>query len=120
MTLLVSVHRRDALSGELGPDLVTATGAELAGFEAWRSSVYGSAAVRRRGSHFLPQLASADLVLEGADLTAFQKECAALLRDVVELSAELSVNVETLRYRLSNIASATEQAIAIDGVVWIS
>jgi hypothetical protein len=118
--LVVSVHQRDPVSGELGPDLVTETGAELAGFEAWRSSVYGSAAVRERGSHFLPQLARADLVLEGDDLIAFQKECAVLLRDVVDVSSDLNVDVETLRFRLSNIAAATDRAIAIGGVVWIS
>ncbi len=99
---------------------MTETGAELAGFEAWRSSVYGSAAVRERGSHFLPQLARADLVLEGDDLIAFQKECAVLLRDVVDVSSDLNVDVETLRFRLSNIAAATDRAIAIGGVVWIS
>jgi hypothetical protein len=120
VTLVVSVHERDPISGELGPDLVTGTGAELAGFEAWRSSVYGSAAVRRRGSQFLPRLAGADLLLEGDDLIAFQKECAVLLREIVELSADLDVDAETLRFRLSNIAAATEQAIAIGGVVWIS
>jgi len=118
--LVVSVHQRDPDSGEFGPDLVTKTGAELAGFESWRSSVYGSAAVRRRGGRFLPQLAEADLVLEGDDLIAFKEECALLLRDVVGLSSDLNVDVESLGFRLSNIAAATEQAIAVRGVVWIS
>ena len=120
MTLVVSVHQRDPDSGELGPDLVAKSGAELAGFEAWRTSVYGSAAMRRRGAHFLPQLSRGDLVLEGNDLIPFLKECVDLLRDVAQLSSDLGINVETLGFRLSNIAAATNQAISIAGVVWIS
>jgi hypothetical protein len=66
--LLVKTRRPTARSNSSpGPDLVTETGAELAGFEAWRSSVYGSAVVRQRGSRFLPQLAIADLVVETDD-----------------------------------------------------
>ena len=120
MTLVVSVHQRNPESGEFDPDLVAETGADLAGFESWRSSVYGSAAVRRRGGRFMPQLAGADLVLEGDDLIAFKEECALLLRDVVGLSTELNVDVETSRFRLSNIAAATDPAIAVRGVVWTS
>jgi len=120
MTLAISVHQRTAGSDELGPNLVTETGAELAGWEVWRSSVYGAAAVGRRGARFLPRLASADLVVEGDELFAFQKECQALLSDVGSLALELQVDVEALRFRLSNIASAIDCALSIGGVVWIS
>jgi hypothetical protein len=99
---------------------VVETGADLAGFESWRTAVYGSASVRRRGAIFLPRLAGADLLLEGDDLIPFRAECASLLRDVVQLGADLGIDVERLRFRISNIAAAAEQAISIGGVVWIS
>ena len=109
MTLAISVHQRDPHSGDLGPNLLVEIGADLAGFEVWRTSVYGSAAVRQRGARFLPQLARGDLMLEGSDLVTFRKECADLIRDVAQLSSDLKVDVETLRFRLSNIAAATDQ-----------
>jgi len=120
VTLAISVHQRIAGSGELGPNLVIEPGADLAGWEVWRASVYGSAAVRRRGARFLPQLAHADLVVEGDELFAFREECLALLGDVGTLASELEVDLEALRFRLSNIAAATERAISSGGVVWIS
>ena len=120
MSLTISVHQRDPDSGELGPGLVVETGADLAGFESWRTSVYGSAAVRRRGAYFLPQLARSDLMLEGNDLVLFRTECASLLSDIAQLGADLGIDVERLRFRLSNILAATDQAIAIRGVVRLS
>lgn len=120
MTLVVSVHQCDPGSGEVGPSLALKPGAELAGFEVWRTAVYGSAAMRRRGARFLPQLATSDLLLESSDLLAFQQECADLLRDIGPLSAELGLDVQTLKLRLSNIAAAVDRAISIGGFVWIS
>ena len=120
MTLVVSVHECDPSSGEVGPSLVLEPGAELAGFEVWRTVVYGSEAMRRRGARFLPRLASSDLLLEGSDLLAFHEECADLIRDIGPLSAELGLDVDTLGLRLSNIAAAVDRAISIGGFVWIS
>jgi len=120
VTLSIGVHRFDPNSGELGPDLIVEPGAALAGFEIWRTSVYGSASVRQRGARFLPQLATGDLLIEGADLFAFQEECAFILRNVVEVASDVGVDVETLRFRLSNMVAAADQAISIGGAVWIS
>jgi len=120
VTLTVSVHQRAPDSGELGPDLLVDAGAELAGFEAWRTSVYGSEAIIQRGARFLPRLVSADLIIEGSDLIPFQAECTGLIRDVERLGAELGIDAGTLRLRLSNVAAATKRAILIGGVVWIS
>ena len=120
MTLSVSVHQRDADTGELGPDLVAEAGAGLGGFEVWRTSVYGSDAVRRRGAHFLPQLASANLMLEGDELALFRAECVGLIGDVQQLGIELGVGPETLSHRLSNFVAAADQAMLVGGVVWIA
>jgi hypothetical protein len=119
MSLDVSVHRRDPTSGELGPDLVVETGANLAGFENWRTNVYGSHSVRQR-ARFLPQLATGDLVIEGADLVPLLEECVHVLRDIDAIANDVEVDVETLRFRVANIAAATARAISISGVVWIS
>ena len=120
MSLAVSVHQRDPESGKLGPDLVVGPGASLAGFEVWRASVYGSDSVRRRGARFLPQLASGDLLVEGETLAPFKAECAGLVADAEQLSAELGIDAETLKNRFSNLAAAADQATLVAGVVWIS
>jgi hypothetical protein len=120
VTLAISVHQRDPNSGELGPDLVVEIGADLAGFENWRTAVYGAAAVQQRGARFLPRLATGDLTIEGADLLVFREECTVLLRDVAQLAIDLGVGVETLRFRIANMVAATDQAISVGGVVWIS
>lgn len=82
--------------------------------------VYGSAAVRLRGAHFLPELAHQDLMIEGADVVVFISECAALLADIDSLAAETCVGVEDLRFRITNLLRAAEKAQTIHGVVWIS
>lgn len=120
MTLSVSVHQWEEGTGKLGPDLVVGPAAALAGFELWRTTVYGSAAIRKRGALLLPRLATGDLLIEGSELLAFQQECELLLKDVAAIAAELGLDSETLRFRLSNIANAIAQAIAIGGVVWVS
>lgn len=92
----------------------------LAGFEVWRTTVYGSVAVRLRGAHFLPRLAHQDLMVEGEDLVAFVSECAILLAEVGSIAAEIDVDVETLRFRITNLLRAAEKAQTIQGVVWVS
>lgn len=58
--------------GEPG-DLLTA------GFESWRTEVWGSPQVRALGAEFCPRLAAGDLFIESAQVRRFQSEC--LLRE---------------------------------------
>jgi hypothetical protein len=120
LTLSVTVHRRDPATGALLDEPTDEPGATLAGLEAWRTSVYGSSAVQRRGARFLPKLAHTDLLIEGHDLAEFIAECATLLNDVDALALETQVGVETLRSRIENLLRAAKTAQAIAGLLWIS
>src|SRR5687767_8852378 len=55
---------------------------DLAGFERWRTSVWGSEAVRSLGARFLPVLADADLRVEADQVPAFLRECAVLRQNI--------------------------------------
>lgn len=120
MTLSVTVHRRDPITGALIDEPMNEPGATLAGFEVWRTSVYGSPAVQRRGARYLPTLAQTDLLIEGNDLAEFIAECTTLLGDVDALARETQVGAETLSFRLGNLMRAAGKAQAIAGLLCIS
>jgi hypothetical protein len=119
VTLAVSVHRVDPTTGALGPDLIAEPGADLGGCEGWRTKVYASGPVRRRGATFLPTLANANLSIEGSHLDLFRAECARLLVDATDLSAELGVDPDSLAHRLRNFVHACDLARTVEGVVLI-
>jgi len=120
LTLSVTVHRRDPATEALIDEPADDAGATLAGFESWRTSVYGSSGVQRRGARFLPELAHTDLFVEGAELAEFIAECTTLLSDVDALALETGVGAETLRFRLGNLLRGAAKAQAIGGLIWIA
>ena len=101
-------------------------GADLAGFERWRMTVWGSEAVRALGARFFPVLADGDLTVQPDQMDAFLAECA-LIRASVELIAPRSdpgesipQYVEQISARLANIEAAAERAQQLGGglVIW--
>src|SRR5262245_59527925 len=140
MSLLVYVVVIDAAGevSELGESLA-------AGFESWRTEVWGSPRVRALGAEFFPQLASGNPVtIEPHAVARFQRECL-LLRDNLEdicadldLSAQdgLAVDVATgqvtraaasreafrqlVSLHLANIEDAAQRAAQTRGEVVIS
>ena len=54
---------------------------DLAGFESWRTTVWGSEAVRSLGAEFFPVLATGDLTVPPEQVPDFRRECAALRAD---------------------------------------
>jgi hypothetical protein len=96
---------------------------ELAGFESWRTSVWGSEAVRRLGLQLLPSLAEGDLyasddLLDRLDIEVRQLQES--LRLVVDELLANGVHVvangdpyETVAFRLANIAEAVRLARSI-------
>ncbi|MFB8237547.1 hypothetical protein ACFC58_13445 [Kitasatospora purpeofusca] len=59
---------------------------DLAGFERWRTSVWGSEVVRSLGATFFPVLAGGDLTVAPDQVADFLDECA-LIRSNLELVA---------------------------------
>lgn len=142
MSLTVSVYLRDG-SGTKVED--TALGGALAaGFENWRTQVWGSPLVRALGADYFPRLEDADLFVDAEEVTAFLRECA-LLREhldaitaAVDLSQQPGIAVDTatgrvitvseshevfreqLALRLANIEAVARRALEIGGevVIW--
>ncbi|WP_318206510.1 MULTISPECIES: hypothetical protein [unclassified Streptomyces] len=99
---------------------------DAAGFESWRTRVWGSPVVRSLGARFFPVLAEGDLFVEPENVPAFQSECR-LLRENLETivaGTEPVRTVEehrhTITVRLAIVEDAAVRARAVGGgvVIW--
>ncbi|MGW0605098.1 hypothetical protein [Streptomyces sp. NPDC002640] len=86
---------------------------ESAGFESWRTRVWGSQAVRSLGAVFFPVLAHEDLVVRPDELPAFHRECL-LLREKLE---EIVTGTEPVRSVEEHRWAIAERLRIIDEVV---
>ncbi|MDI2130605.1 hypothetical protein [Yinghuangia seranimata] len=105
---------------------VPAGSSDLAGFERWRTYVWGSEAVRSLGARFFPILASGDLMVAPDQVADFLGECS-LIRNSLELVAPNAdpgkphgEYVRQISERLRNIEDAAERARSVRGgvVIW--
>jgi len=137
MSLTVSVFLMDG-SGTTVPD--SAPGGSLAaGFENWRTQVWGSLPVRALGAEYFPRLAEADLRVGAGEVAAFLRECALLRENLYAIAASvdlsrqpgIAVNMGTGRVtvmsdspevfreqvslRLANIEAAARRALEAGG-----
>lgn len=115
---------------------------ELAGFENWRTEVWGSVAVRALGATIFPLLAVRDLyVMPGRQLNDFRRECRLLrahldeIAAAVDLTSQQGITVTTtgvtrpgetrealraaLSQRLANVEAAIRRAEKVRGGVSI-
>lgn len=125
MSLLVDVFAVGT-DGELRILDVPEGASDLAGFERWRTTVWGSDVVGSLGVRFFPQLAGNDLKVEPSEVPAFLQECA-LLREHLEDIVTRTVHPRTLEEhrhvlsrRLANIEDAANRAQSTeDGIlIW--
>jgi hypothetical protein len=111
MTLVVSTFWDDPETGGSIHHTDWDDGHHMAGVEAARWSLWGSAAVRRRCASFLPQLANGDLYVSPEQVPAFLAEVLMLLDDVEQLARELEqYDVSRLQHYLTNFVRAAELA----------
>ncbi|WCN79587.1 hypothetical protein [Micromonospora sp. LH3U1] len=103
------------------PGTSTGVGAEGLRYELW-----GSAATRRLGATFLPQLADitkdnhGNLQVPPDQLDAFEQECVLLAENVEQLSAATGYDADRILHYLTNVRHAVERAKAVHGgiIIW--
>ncbi|WP_457033729.1 hypothetical protein [Kitasatospora sp. P5_F3] len=124
MSLMVKVFVVDA-DGKRQILEVQEGSSDLAGFERWRTTVWGSEVVRSLEAQFFPVLADADLWVEARQVSDFRRECAVLRENLEEIVAGGSPvrTAEELRRqiseRLANIEDASRRAEGMGGGVLI-
>lgn len=120
MSLIVRTFQRDPITNAyIDNPYMEEHGRDLAGFEAWRTSVWGTDAAIRRGAQFLPTLAQQDLYVEHEELDAFEAECYLLLDDIEKFATEVNDDSAAIRHRLGNFLRAINKARQCYGGVYI-
>ncbi|MFS8199241.1 hypothetical protein ACLVWQ_11200 [Streptomyces sp. CWNU-52B] len=131
MSLSVDVY---VLRAEGGIEVldVPAGSSDVAGWERWRTEVWGSEPVRSLGARFLPRLATEDLTVAPEEVLDFIAECdlvrTRLARIAEHMRAEpetgpgksLAQHAEDVSRRLDNIVDAARRAWDIGGgiIIW--
>ncbi|MFD7596348.1 hypothetical protein ACFV6D_25345 [Kitasatospora sp. NPDC059812] len=124
MSLLVDVFTADE-NGESRFLDVPKGSSDLAGFESWRTTVWGSDTVRSLGARFFPQLAGDDLRVPTEDVPEFIEEVLLLQRNIESIAAHMdspkpvAQRVDEIAGRLNNILNAAHRASQIRGGVQI-
>jgi hypothetical protein len=105
---------------------------DAAGWERWRTEVWGSEAVRSLGARFFPRLATEDLTVAPDEVSDFLAECdlvrAHLARIADHMRSEAGTrsrksqaeHAEDVRRRLDNIVDAARRALGVRGgvIIW--
>jgi hypothetical protein len=133
MSLIVYAYKRDPATGEMSDldNKPTPPHSDLAGFESWRQSVYGSPTARALNLVLLASLGNRDVYAEGADLDGLKSEVDILLANVSTIApggkdergnrimsafalqggVQVPVDHESaIRFRLENILEAVRLA----------
>ncbi|MEV7554086.1 hypothetical protein AB0N89_31090 [Amycolatopsis sp. NPDC089917] len=98
---------------------------ELAGFESWRTTVWGSAAARALDARFFPVLDGGDLTVMPEQVPDFVVETKILRANLDKLAPEADPSlshqsfVEAISWRLANIQIAAGRALGVGGGVLI-
>ncbi|MFG1889795.1 hypothetical protein ACGFIR_18245 [Micromonospora sp. NPDC049051] len=103
-----------------------ADGSDLAGFESWRTEVWGSPAVNSLGARYFPTLATGDLVVAPDEVPDFLDECELIRANLHAIAPADAIRkphqwyVAQISARLSNVRDAALRAQRIGGgvIVW--
>ena len=105
-------------------------GAVAAGFENWRTTVWGSTATRSLGTRYFPLLAERDeLTVKPDQIKDFQAECATVRANLHVVAPHPDPNrpqdshehtMNVVSERLANIETAAERALDVGGgvIIW--
>lgn len=120
MSLIVQAYRRDPTGAIVDLDISpTPPHNDLAGFERWRTTVWGNESARALGLVLLPRLAREDLYVEGAKLGDLQAEVELMIDHARTIVGTEPSAIEGLIFRARNILEAIRLARAVEGGVYI-
>lgn len=99
---------------------------DLAGFERWRTFVWGSDAVCALGARYFPVLVDNDLRVPPGEIAEFRRECALVRENIPHIAAREDPNwtyeqlMDAISGRLSNIEDAALRAERLGAalIVW--
>jgi len=92
----------------------------LAGFESYRTEVYGSELAKRLGFKVLPTLASNNIYAKGQEVNKLKTEAETIMREASAFAEQFNNDAETIKYRADNIRKACIRARKMQGnvVIW--
>jgi hypothetical protein len=105
---------------------------DAAGWERWRTEVWGSEPVRSLGARFLPRLATEDLTVAPDEVSALIAECGLVRTHLARIAEHMRIqpgtgpskppaeHAEDVRRRLDNILDAARRALDLGGgvIIW--
>ncbi|RDI59041.1 hypothetical protein [Nocardia pseudobrasiliensis] len=119
-TVLFDQDREMTLLDDLAP------GADFAGFESFRTTVWGSDAMRALGARYFPVLNGENmLTVLPEEVADFLHECATVEAHLAEIAPHTDPqhshgwHVEEISGRLATIQAAAERALEVGGGVLI-
>jgi hypothetical protein len=114
---------------------------DVAGWERWRTEVWGSEAVRALGARFFPRLAVEDLAVAPDEVSEFLAECDLIRTHLARIADHMTAEAEAgsgsaeartasrkshaehaddVSRRLDNIVNAARRALGVGGgvIIW--
>ncbi|MFD3311824.1 hypothetical protein [Streptomyces sp. NPDC058694] len=109
---------------------------DVAGWERWRTEVWGSEPVRSLGARFFPRLATEDLTVAPDEVSDFLAECDLLRTHLARIADHMTAEAGTeagtgsrkshaehaddVSRRLDNIVNAARRALGVRGgvIIW--
>ncbi|MFF5002083.1 hypothetical protein ACFY3G_04580 [Streptomyces phaeochromogenes] len=131
MSLSVDVYVPRAEGGievlDVPPD-----SSDVAGWERWRTEVWGSEPVRSLGARFFPRLATEDLTVAPDEVSDFLAECDLIRTHLAPIADHMAAepgtgprkshveHADDVSRRLDNIVKAARRALGVGGgvIIW--
>ena len=92
----------------------------LAGFESYRTTLYGSELSKRLGFKLLPTLAFKDIYAEGQDINQLKSEAEIMMCEAAAFGGQANADAEHIKVRAENICKACIRArkMQCNVVIW--
>ena len=119
MSLLVHSYILDENGKMVFPDRENAS-ETLAGFEDYRTTLYGGEVAKRLGFKVLPTLASTNIYAKGQEVNQLKAEAEIMMREAAAFAEYVKEDADGIKRRANNIRKACIRARKMQGnvVIW--